>query len=90
VLLAAGRESTDGPKQQPERRVARWSGPRGAAMEENQKPGGPAPMPHDERRWRVAPATDGRGMPEEHKPAPRHRVRWFWVLFVALLAVNSL
>lgn len=50
---------------------------RGAVMEENHKPGGPAPMPHDERRWRVAPATDGRETPEGHKPAPRHRVRWF-------------
>jgi cell division protease FtsH len=59
-------------------------------MEENQKPGAPAPIPHDERGWRVAPATDGRGMPEEHKPAPPHRVRWFWLLFAGLLAVNWL
>ena len=24
----------------------------------------PAPMPQDKGRWRVAPAPDGRGMPE--------------------------
>lgn len=33
----------------------------------------PAPMPQDKRGWRVAPAPDGRGMPEEHKPRPPHR-----------------
>jgi cell division protease FtsH len=46
------------------------------------------PMPRDERGWRVAPAPDGRGMPDEHKPPPPHRLRWFWILFIGLLAFN--
>ena len=48
----------------------------------------PAPMPHDKRGWRVAPAPDGRGTPEEHKPRPPHRWVWFWVFFAGLLAIN--
>ena len=36
-------------------------------------------MPRDKRGWRVAPAPDGRGMPEEHKPQPPHRLRGFWI-----------
>jgi cell division protease FtsH len=48
----------------------------------------PAPMPHDKRGWRVAPAPDGRGLPEEHKPRPPHRWVWFWVFFAGLLAIN--
>ncbi len=48
----------------------------------------PAPMPHDKRGWRVAPAPDGRGMPEEHKPRPPHRWRAFWIFFIVLLALN--
>src|SRR5579875_1920124 len=47
-------------------------------------------MPQDKRGWRVAPAPDGRGMPEEHRPTPPHRWRGFWVFFVVLLAVNWL
>jgi len=47
-------------------------------------------MPQDKGRWRVAPAPDGRGMPDEHKPAPPHRWRGFWILLVVLLAVNWL
>ncbi len=48
----------------------------------------PAPMPRDERGWRVAPAPDGRGMPDEHKPRPPHRLRGFWIFVVVLLAIN--
>src|SRR5438309_383954 len=48
----------------------------------------PAPMPHDEQGWRVAPAPDGRGMPEQHKPRPPHRLRGFWIFVIVLLAVN--
>ena len=48
----------------------------------------PAPMPRDEGGWRVAPAPDGRGMPEEHKPPPPHRWRGFWIFLIVLLAVN--
>ncbi len=50
----------------------------------------PAPMPRDKRGWRVAPAPDGRGMPDEHKPAPPHRWRGLWIFFVILLALNWL
>ena len=45
-------------------------------------------MPRDQRGWRVAPAPDGRGTPDEHKPPPPHRLRGFWLFFVALLALN--
>jgi cell division protease FtsH len=47
-------------------------------------------MPRDSRGWRVAPAPDGRGMPEEHKPPPPHRMRAFWLLLLGLLALNWL
>jgi cell division protease FtsH len=56
----------------------------------NDKASSPAPMPRDKQGWRVAPAPDGRGMPDEHKPAPPHRWRGFWIFFVALLALNWL
>ncbi len=45
-------------------------------------------MPRDKRGWRVAPAPDGRGLPEEHKPTPPHRWRGFWIFFLVLLALN--
>src|SRR5262249_50519325 len=48
----------------------------------------PAPMPRDKGRWRVAPAPDGRGMPDEHKPRPPHRLRWFWIVALVLLTLN--
>ena len=48
----------------------------------------PAPMPRDERGWRVAPAPDGRGMPDQQKPRPPHRLRGFWIFVIALLAIN--
>jgi cell division protease FtsH len=47
-----------------------------------------APMPRDEGGWRVAPAPDGRGMPEEPKSPPPHRKRWFWIFVLVLLAIN--
>ncbi|HUA44953.1 MAG TPA: ATP-dependent zinc metalloprotease FtsH [Solirubrobacteraceae bacterium] len=50
----------------------------------------PANMPRDKQGWRVAPAPDGRGMPEEHKPAPPHRWRGLWIFFLVLLALNWL
>jgi len=50
----------------------------------------PAPMPRDKQGWRVAPAPDGRGMPEQHKPPPPHRLRGFWIFVIALLALNWL
>jgi cell division protease FtsH len=48
----------------------------------------PAPMPQDKGGWRVAPAPDGRGMPEQNQPRPPHRLRSFWIFFAALLALN--
>jgi cell division protease FtsH len=50
----------------------------------------PKPMPRDEHGWRVAPAPDGRGMPERHKPPPPHRLRGFWLFVLVLLALNWL
>jgi cell division protease FtsH len=47
-------------------------------------------MPRDKQGWRVAPAPDGRGTPDEHKPAPPHRWRGLWLFFVVLLALNWL
>ena len=49
-----------------------------------------APMPRDKQGWRVAPAPDGRGMPDEHKPTPPHRWRGFWIFLIVLLAFNWL
>jgi cell division protease FtsH len=45
-------------------------------------------MPRDRRGWRVAPAPDGRGAPEQPKGRPPHRVPGFWLLFLALLVIN--
>ena len=47
-------------------------------------------MPRDKQGWRVAPAPDGRGLPDEHKPTPPHRWRGLWIFVVVLLAVNWL
>ena len=47
-------------------------------------------MPRDKQGWRVAPAPDGRGTPEEHKPTPPHRQRWFWIFLIGVLALNWL
>ena len=48
-------------------------------------------MPRDKRGWHVAPAPDGRGMPE-HAPTgpPPHRRAGFLWFVVALLALNWL
>jgi cell division protease FtsH len=45
-------------------------------------------MSRDKQGWRVAPAPDGRGMPEHHKPTPPHRLRGFWIFVLVLLAFN--
>src|ERR1700684_2354309 len=49
------------------------------------------PLPRDKRGWQVAPAPDGRGMPE-HAPTgpPPHRLRGFWYFVLALVALNWL
>jgi cell division protease FtsH len=50
----------------------------------------PASMPRDKGGWQVAPAPDGRGTPDHHKPAPPHRLRVFWLFVVGLLLINWL
>jgi cell division protease FtsH len=57
---------------------------------DGQKAVPPSPMPRDQQGWRVAPAPDGRGMPDQHKPRPPHRLRGFWIFVLVLLAVNWL
>ena len=48
----------------------------------------PSPMPRDARGWQVAPAPDGRGMPEAQKPRPPQQLRGFWIFVLVLLALN--
>jgi cell division protease FtsH len=47
-------------------------------------------MARDKKGWHVAPAPDGRGTPDEHKPTPPHRWRGLWIFLIFLLAVNWL
>jgi cell division protease FtsH len=46
------------------------------------------PIPRDERGWRVAPAPDGRGMPDAPPPRAPHRSRGFVWFVVVLLILN--
>jgi hypothetical protein len=46
------------------------------------------PIPRDARGWRVAPAPDGRGMPDSPAKRAPHRSRGFAIFVVALLALN--
>ena len=47
------------------------------------------PMPRDKRGWQVAPAPDGRGMPEQPPSGPPpHRRPSFLVFVVVLIALN--
>ncbi|HYB24960.1 MAG TPA: ATP-dependent zinc metalloprotease FtsH, partial [Solirubrobacteraceae bacterium] len=49
------------------------------------------PLPRDKRGWQVAPAPDGRGMPEHASPPPQpHRMRGFWLFVFALILLNWL
>jgi cell division protease FtsH len=49
------------------------------------------PMPRDKRGWHVAPAPDGRGMPDQAPTQPPpHRRRGFLWFVLALVAVNWL
>jgi cell division protease FtsH len=52
------------------------------------KPQHDPPMPRDRGGWRVDPAPDGRGRPDEPPVRPPHRTRWFAWLVLLLLAVN--
>jgi cell division protease FtsH len=48
------------------------------------------PMPRDKRGWQVAPAPDGRGMPEQpSKPPPHRRMGFLWFVLI-LVAINWL
>jgi cell division protease FtsH len=49
------------------------------------------PMPRDKRGWRVTPAPDGRGMPEQapRKPPPHRRPGFLWFVLL-LIALNWL
>jgi cell division protease FtsH len=64
--------------------------PRSDRSDGAQKSVPPAPMPRDKQGWRVAPAPDGRGLPDQHKPTPPHRLRGFWIFVIVLLAINWL
>jgi cell division protease FtsH len=75
-------EATDSPRSGGDGRAARASTPDQAVPTR--------PLPQDKRGWRVAPAPDGRGLPDEHKPRPPHRFRGFWIFFLVLLALNWL
>ncbi len=46
------------------------------------------PMPRDKRGWQVAPAPDGRGMPEQPGQRPPHRRVGFLWFVLALVALN--
>ena len=49
------------------------------------------PMPRDKRGWHVAPAPDGRGMPEQAPSGPPvHRRPGFLWFVLVLLALNWL
>src|SRR5450755_2893055 len=49
------------------------------------------PMPRDKRGWHVAPAPDGRGMPEQAPSGPPvHRRPSFLWFVLALIAINWL
>ena len=46
------------------------------------------PIPRDERGWRVAPAPDGRGMPDPPATRAPHRSRAFVIFVLVLLVLN--
>jgi cell division protease FtsH len=48
-------------------------------------------MPRDKRGWHVAPAPDGRGMPDQEQSGPpMHRRQWFLWFVLGLIALNWL
>jgi cell division protease FtsH len=51
---------------------------------------GRPPLPRDKRGWQVAPAPDGRGMPEQPAARPPHRRPGFLWFVLALIALNWL
>jgi cell division protease FtsH len=65
-------------------------GPDPNIREGTQKTASRSRMPRDQGGWQVAPAPDGRGMPEQHKRRPPHQLRVFWIFVIGLLALNWL
>src|SRR5258708_10210058 len=62
------------------------SSPKGASRTDTHPP-----MPRDKRGWTVAPAPDGRGMPEQAPSGPPiHRRQGFLWFVLALFALNFL
>ncbi|HEX9482704.1 MAG TPA: ATP-dependent zinc metalloprotease FtsH [Solirubrobacteraceae bacterium] len=57
--------------------------PQGAARSD-----GRPRLPRDKRGWHVAPAPDGRGMPEQPAQKPAHRRPGFLWFVLALIALN--
>jgi len=49
-----------------------------------------APMPRDDRGWRVAPAPDGRGMPDRPRPSGPRPGHVFLIVVVVLILANAL
>src|ERR1700736_5701313 len=65
--------------------------PRGASPRNVTRADAHPPMPRDKRGWQVAPAPDGRGMPEQAPSGPpAHRRPGFLWFVVALIALNWL
>jgi cell division protease FtsH len=86
MVLAVGRSSNQSPMPESDSNQAQDG-------QKDQRQGGekavpPASMPRDHGGWRVAPAPDGRGTPDQHKPRPPHRLRGFWIFVLLLLALN--
>ena len=49
------------------------------------------PMPRDKRGWQVAPAPDGRGMPEQAPSGPPpHKRPSIWLIILVLFSINFL
>ncbi|HTW41802.1 MAG TPA: ATP-dependent zinc metalloprotease FtsH [Solirubrobacteraceae bacterium] len=67
------------------------AGPPASSANDGERSEAHPPLPRDKRGWQVAPAPDGRGMPEHANPGPPpHRMRGFWYFVLALIALNWL
>jgi cell division protease FtsH len=63
--------------------------PRISTSQRSSRSGAHPPMPRDKRGWQVAPAPDGRGMPEQTpKGPPAHRRPSFLWFVLFLIAIN--
>jgi cell division protease FtsH len=66
--------------------TASGSGPAGDGL----KAVPPPPLPRGKQGWRVAPAPDGRGTPQQAKRRSVRRRHGWWLLFLLVLALNLL